>query len=414
PGLIKSGLFTTTTRAFLGFQGIASFVAALFLGLWVGTLFVSWFSDRYGRRPVYTFSLLWYSLATLVMALQHSAQAIDLWRFIASVGVGVELVTIDTYVSELAPQASRGTYFALNQFITFSAVPVVAFFGWLLVPHHILGLDGWRWVALIGAAGAIPVWFIRLRLPESPRWLEQKGRHYSADLILSRIEEQVQRETGQPLPEPRAFVGETEHVKARWSEMWQGMYRRRTVMLILFNILQTVGYYGFASWAPTYLIAKGYDMPKSLLYTFVIAFAYPISSLIGTTFGDRFERKWLIVVPALGVALFGLLFAHADNAAAIIGFGILVTFFNNIMSYAFHAYQSELYPTRIRARAVGLVYSFSRISAVVSGFIIADLLKTSGDVGVFTFIAAAMVGVALVIGLLGPRVTRRRLEDIAR
>jgi len=84
------------------------------------------------------------------------------------------------------------------------------------------------------------------------------------------------------------------------------------------------------------------------------------------------------------------------------------------MSYAFHAYQSELYPTRIRARAVGLVYSFSRISAVVSGFIIADLLKTSGDVGVFTFIAAAMVGVALVIGLLGPRVTRRRLEDIAR
>jgi putative MFS transporter len=414
PGLFKSGIFTPTTKAFLGFEGIASFVAALFLGLWVGTLFVSWFSDRFGRRPVYTWSLIWYSVATLIMALQDTAMAIDLWRFIASIGIGVELVNIDTYISELAPQARRGSDFALNQFITFSAVPIVAFLGWLLVPRTIAGLDGWRWVAIIGALGAIPIWRIRLRLPESPRWLEQKGRRREADAILSRIEAQVQRETGQPLPPPRVVSGEAQQERGRWSEMWQGVYRQRTVMLVLFNILQTVGYYGFASWAPTYLIAKGYDIPKSLLYTFIIAIAYPVSSLIGVSFGDRFERKWLIVVPALGVASFGLLFANAGSAAGIIVFGILVTFFNNIMSYAFHAYQSELYPTRIRAQAVGFVYSFSRISAVVSGFVIAHLLKTSGAVGVFTFIAAAMVGVALVIGIMGPRVTRRRLEDIAR
>ena len=413
PGLFKSGVFTATTKAFLGLEGIASFVAALFLGLWVGTLFVSWFSDRYGRRPVYTWALVWYCLATLVMALQQTAMGIDIWRFLASIGIGVELVNIDTYVSELAPQAKRGTYFAMNQFITFSAVPIVAFLGWLLVPHHIAGLDGWRWVALIGAVGAIPIWFIRLGLPESPRWLERKGRVAEADAILQRIETRVKAETGRALPQPQVVQGEAAEAPGRWSEIWSAAYRRRTVMLIAFNILQTVGYYGFASWAPTYLIAKGYDIPKSLLYTFIIAIAYPVSALIGTTFGDRVERKWLIVVPSLGVALFGLLFANAAGAAAIILFGILVTFCNNIMSYAFHAYQSELYPTRIRAQAVGFVYSFSRISAVISGFIIADLLKTSGDVGVFTFIAAAMVGVALVIGIMGPKVTRRRLEDIA-
>ncbi|OIQ71221.1 inner membrane metabolite transport protein YdjE [mine drainage metagenome] len=348
------------------------------------------------------------------MAFQQTAMNIDIWRFIASIGIGVEMVNIDAYVSELAPQARRGVYFAMNQFITFSAVPVVAFLGWMLVPYQIAGLDGWRWVAITGAVGAIPIWFIRLRLPESPRWLEQKGRHQAADAILRRIEAQVEHDTGQPLPAPRALAGEAARVRGRWIEIWDTTYRKRTVMLILFNVLQTVGYYGFASWAPTYLIAKGYDIPKSLLYTFVIAIAYPVSSLIGTTFGDRFERKWLIVVPALGVALFGLLFANAGSAGAIILFGILVTFFNNIMSYAYHAYQSELYPTRIRAQAVGFVYSFSRISAVFSGFIIADLLKTSGDVGVFTFIAAAMAGVAVVIGVMGPKSTQRRLEDIAR
>ncbi len=414
PGLFKSGVFTATTKAFLGFEGIASFVAALFLGLWVGTLFVSWFSDRYGRRPVYTWALVWYCFATLIMAFQQTAMSIDIWRFLASIGIGVELVNIDTYVSELAPQAKRGSYFAMNQFITFSAVPIVAFLGWLLVPHHIAGLDGWRWVAIIGALGAIPIWFIRLGLPESPRWLERKGRAAEADAILQRIETRVQAETGRALPQPQVVPGETAEAAGRWSEIWSAAYRQRTAMLIVFNILQTVGYYGFASWAPTYLIAKGYDIPKSLLYTFIIAIAYPVSSLIGTTFGDRVERKWLIVAPALGVALFGLLFAHAGGAAAIILFGILVTFCNNIMSYAFHAYQSELYPTRIRAQAVGFVYSFSRISAVISGFIIADLLKTSGDVGVFTFIAAAMVGVAIVIGVMGPKATQRRLEDIAR
>ncbi len=414
PGLVKSGLFTTTTKAFLGFEGIASFVAALFLGLWVGTLFVSWLSDHHGRRSVYTWSLLWYCVATLIMAFQHTATSIDLWRFIASIGIGVELVNIDTYVSELAPQSQRGSYFAMNQFITFCAVPVVAFLGWLLVPHQIAGLDGWRWVAIIGAIGAIPIWLIRLGLPESPRWLERKGRVEEADAILRRIEAKVQAETGQPLPEPRTVSGEAQAVKGRWVEIWQGVYRNRTIMLIIFNILQTVGYYGFASWAPTYLIAKGIDIPKSLLYTFIIAFAYPISSLIGTTFGDRFERKWLIVVPALGVAGFGLLFANSMAALAIILFGIALTFCNNIMSYAFHAYQAELYPTRIRAQAIGFVYSFSRISAVITGFIIAHLLKTSGDIGVFIFIAAAMIGVALVIGIMGPRVTGRRLEEVAR
>jgi Sugar (and other) transporter. len=145
--LFKSGVFTATTKGLFGFQGIASFVAALFLGLWVGTLFVSWLSDRYGRRSVYTWALLWYCVATLIMAFQQTAMNIDIWRFIASIGIGLEMVNIDTYVSELAPQAKRGTYFAMNQFITFSAVPVVAFPG---MAAGAASDRGARWLALGG------------------------------------------------------------------------------------------------------------------------------------------------------------------------------------------------------------------------------------------------------------------------
>ena len=284
----------------------------------------------------------------------------------------------------------------------------------MLVPQQIMGLDGWRWVAIIGAIGAVFVWFIRLRLPESPRWLAQHGRHEEADRIMRTIEGKVQAETGRALPPPVVVAGEDETVRGAWMEMWHDTYRRRTIMLILFNILQTVGFYGFAVWAPTYLISKGLDVTKSLEYTFIIAMANPVGPLIGLVFADRFERKWQIGIAALVVAGAGLLFANSVTALPIVLFGILVTLANNWMSFAFHAYQSELYPTRIRARAVGFVYSFSRISAVFSGFLIAWLLGHYGAMGVFSFIAAAMVGVFLVVATMGPKVTKRRLEDIAR
>ena len=414
PGLFKSGVFTATTKGLFGLEGIASFVAALFGGLWVGTLFVSWLSDRYGRKAIYTYSLLWYCLGTLIMAFQHTAMNIDIWRFIASIGIGVELVTIDSYVSEIAPSGRRGQYFAFNQFITFAAVPIVAFMGWALVPHEIAGLEGWRWVAIIGAIGSIFVWFIRLGIPESPRWLAQHGRVEEAERVVTELERKVQAETGQPLPEPRLLADEGELRQGRWAEIWSGEYSRRTIMLVLFNILQTVGYYGFASWAPTYLLSKGLDITKSLEYTFIIAIANPIGPLVAMAFADRFERKWQVGIAALVVAGAGLLFAHASTGLLIVFFGIVVTLANNWMSFSFHSYQSELYPTRIRAQAVGFVYSFSRISAVFSGFIIAWLLGRSGTTGVFTFIAAAMVCVFIVITSMGPRVTHRRLEDIAR
>ena len=108
-GLFKSGIFKPTTLGLFDFQGFASFVAALFTGLFIGTICFSWLSDRFGRRSIFTFSLLWYSIGSLIMAFQTTSTMIDLWRMIASIGIGVELVNIDTYISELVPKEQRGT-----------------------------------------------------------------------------------------------------------------------------------------------------------------------------------------------------------------------------------------------------------------------------------------------------------------
>ncbi|TAM92124.1 MFS transporter [bacterium] len=412
-GFFKSGLFTPTTQGFFDLHGFASFIASTFAGLFIGTLVFSWVSDRYGRRSIFTFSLLWYSVCTFIMAFMQTSVTVDLWRFIASVGIGVELVNIDTYIAELVPKNTRGKAFAFNQFVMFLVVPVVAFIAYMLVPHTFAGLDGWRWVVLIGSAGALFIWWIRLGLPESPRWLAMHGRTADADRVMSAIEQRVQAEVGRPLPEPEMLVGETERAHGSWLEIWSPQYLSRTIMLIIYNFFQTIGYYGFASWVPTLLIKHGITVTHSLEYTFIIALANPFGPLIGMAIADRMERKWQICSSAALIAIFGIIFAQMTSAAGIIVLGILITLSNNWLSFAFHTYQAELYPTRIRAQAVGFVYSWSRFSTIFTSFWIAAILRGYGVSGVFLFIALAMVVVIVVVGGMGPKTALQRLEALS-
>ena len=411
PGLVKSGILTTTTPGLFGTSGVAGFVAAFFLGLFVGTALFGFISDRFGRRVIFTGSLLWYAAASLVMAFQQDAFSLNLWRFICGIGIGVELVTIDTYIAELAPPAVRGRAFAYSNIIQFAAIPVVAFLGWLLVPRTVLGIDGWRIVVMAGSVGAVLAWYVRGRLPESPRWLAQHGRTQEADTIVEAWEVEARIE-GAQLPEPKPHGAPPG--RGSFLEIWKAPYLGRTVMLIAFNLFQAAGYYGFASWVPTLLIESGIEVTKSLGYTFIIAIAAPIGPALGLLFTDRIERKWVISGAALSIAAAGLAFTQAHGMFGVIACGVALTLANNTLSFAFHGYQPELFPTRVRAQAVGFVYSFSRLSTMFSAFVIAAILRSFGPPGVFVFIAGCMIVVAGVIGMFGPRTKDLPLEHISR
>ncbi|MGA8870978.1 MAG: MFS transporter [Candidatus Acidiferrales bacterium] len=415
PGLVRSGFFSAASVSLFGLTGLASFVAATFAGLFIGTLAFGFAADRLGRRTIFTYSLLWYTVVSIVMACQASTRGILLWRVITGIGIGVELVTIDTYIAELMPKNVRGRAFAVNQVVQFTAIPLVAFISWLLVPLSPFGIDGWRWVVLLGSVGAIFVWYIRRAIPESPRWLIARGRIAEAERTVANMEDQVAAELRAALPPavPEVSVEMPQSARVEFVQIFRPPYLRRTLMLMVFHFAQTVGYYGFASWVPTLLIAAGIRTTASLQYSFVIAISAPLGPLLIRGIADRFERKWQIVWSAACIAVFGLVFAGQKQPVLLILLGVLLTCSNNWMSVAFHAYQAELFPTPVRAQAVGFVYSWSRFSAIFTSLMIGFFLQRYGVGGVFAFIAASMLVVVLAIGIFGPRTRGLALESIS-
>jgi putative MFS transporter len=151
----------------------------------------------------------------------------------------------------------------------------------------------------------------------------------------------------------------------------------------------------------------------SLGYSLGIALVSPIGPLLGMMFADKVERKWQIMVCAILIAVAGVIFGEAHDALPIMLSGAAVTVSATVLAFNFHAYQAELYPTEIRALAVGFVYSWSRLSGILSGFLIASVLRNFGVPAVFTLVAGSMIVITLTIGLLGPKTTNRSLESIA-
>lgn len=419
---------------FLSLRQFTFFVAAGFLGMFVGTVVFGMGSDRMGRRSAFILLLLIYSVFTFADAFAPTAAWLIVLRFFAGVGIGAEIVVIDTYVTEVVPSHARGRYVAITQVAGFCAVPVAAVLSRLLAPTDWL-MSGWRWVMVIGASGALLTWWFRRRLPESPRWLESQGRVAEADAVMAGLEDELLsgegrsgelRVTGNERidkAESSLTVGMTKTQNGMTStnereqtgsfgELWKPPYLSRTVMLVIFQALQTIGFYGFANWAPTFLLKRGVSLLHSLEYTMLIAIVSPIGPLLGAMTSDRFERKRTIVVLALLVAVLGLGFGNSAAPVAVVGFGALLTLANYWFSAAFHAYQAELFPTRLRGTGVGFTYSWSRLSAAFSSVLVGAVLAR-GVPAVFAMLAVAMGLVAVVVAAMGPRTNRMVLEDVS-
>jgi putative MFS transporter len=311
-----------------------------------------------------------------------------------------------TYLSELMPSERRGRMQAAVLATGLLGIPVMAFLARGVVP---LGSDSWRIVFAFGSLGFLALALIA-RLPESPRWLLEHRGPAEAERVLGAIEADVEAECGTlPEPAPAAIGREVRHSVR---DLFQGPLRRRTTMLLVVWILQTLGFYGFVSWVPVLLADHGFSLKESLGFAALTTLGAVPGALAAWPLSDRLHRKAPIIGVSLAIAVFGLFYGLTFQAVAIVVFGFLVSFTIQTFAALLYAYTPELYPTALRNTGSGLCYGIGRLANIGGPFIVSAIYEGAGYTLVFVYIAACWALVAVAVAVLGPRSGGAVLEEL--
>ena len=384
-------------------------LSSAFVGMFIGATVLGRFADTFGRRTAFLVNLAIYSAFTLVGAFSVNATMLIASRFLAGIGIGAELTLVDAYLSELLPARLRGRYIAWAYTLGFIGVPAAGLLGRILVPREPFGIDGWRWLFVAGSLGAVIVWFVRRRLPESPRWLESVGRTAEAEAIVTRMEKEAAIDAAVPTSSAQDVHGSR---RSGLLVLFSGEYRSRVIMLGVFHIFQTIGYYGFGTLVPLVLAAKGYSIVTSLTFTTLTFIGYPIGSALSLPIIERLDRKWLIVGSAFCMSVLGVGMGYSTSPVAIVVLGFLYTAVSNVFSNGLHIFQVEIFPTSVRATAAGLCYGLSRLSSAAMPFVLLPVLERWGSGPMFVVVATALWIVIVDVALFAPPTTGRSLEEV--
>ena len=251
-------------------------ITANLFGMFLGASLSGIVADRFGRKAVFTWTLLAYSLLTGLSAFAWSAAALAAIRFFAGLGLGGELPVASTLVSEFAPKENRGrTVVMLESFWAYGTV-LAAVIGALVVPTA-----GWRVALLIGTLPALYVFVIRRAIPESPRYLLAQGRGEEA--------REVARIAG------IGYEGPSRAARVSLRDLFAPAFAKRTVMLWLLWIALVFSYYGIFTWLPSLLLAKGFTLQQALWLNLAIAIFQIPGYYAAAALVDRIGRKPTLV-----------------------------------------------------------------------------------------------------------------------
>nr|WP_212911945.1 MFS transporter [Streptomyces sp. TS71-3] len=402
--------FSITAPRLIKLWGITvnqvAYVTSLsFVGMFIGSMVASWIADRWGRKKALTLTTVFFGLFSLASVFSWDVLSLGVFRVLTSAGLSAMTVVAVIYVNEMYPAAFRGKYQAYAIVIGICGTPATN-----LIASGTVPLTDWSWrlVYLWGALGLLYVFFAR-KLKESPRWFESKGRHQEAEAVLREIEGQVSAEKG-ALAEPAPPAPEPEEPgRAPLRMLLQKRYLAPTLLLTVLWVTQTIGFFGYSTWAPTLLAKHGFSVGNSIFYVALTTVGAPLGSYLAALVTDRFERKWCLVGFGAVIAVCGLLYGLTFNPLLIVAFGFLVNMFERGYTALGYAYSPELYDMRGRSLGTGFSYGLGRLSNAAGPLIIATLYNGSGYRSVFYFIAGTWLLGAAVLALFGPSTRRARL-----
>jgi MFS family permease len=382
--------------------GQASLIASVgFVGMAIGAALGGLLADRLGRRQVFALTLLGYGLFTGVSALAWSVGALIVFRFLVGLGLGAELPVASTLVSEFAPARIRGRIVVILESFWAVGWTLAALIGFLVVPR---GDNGWRWALALGAVPALYAVVVRLRLPESVRFLESRGRHAEAEAVVQRFESAAgDRRLPVPVPDeiPDGDGAATEESgRSRVTALWSRSLRRRTAAIWAVWFLVNFSYYGAFIWLPTLLVASGFSLVRSFGYTLLITLAQLPGYAASALLVERWGRRRTLATFLLGSAAAAALFATAHGTATVLTAGMLLSFFNLGAWGALYAVTPELYPTPLRGTGSGWAAGIGRIASVVAPLCVPLLREAGGTALLFVVFAAVFVLAALASAAL--------------
>lgn len=385
---------------------IAFVTSASFAGMFLGAAVGGRFADLVGRRRALLVSVTLFSVCSLLNATTSTVATMAAARVLTGVGLSAMTVAATTYLSETMPAARRGRMQAGVMAVGLLGIPAMSFTAAGVITT---GAAGWRWVFVFGGLGLVVLPLV-LRLPESPRWLLGRGRAAEAYEVVGRIEREAGAEVP-PAAEPPAAAEEPRE-SAGYRALLTGRLGRRTLMLTVVWIFQTLGFYGFVSWVPTLLAEHGFSLVHSLTFSALTTLGAAPGALLAWPLSDRFGRKAPIAVVAVGIAVCGLAYGLTFDAVAIVVFGFCVNALIQTFAALLYAYTPELFPTGQRNSGTGLVYGLGRLSNIAGPLVVAALFTSFGYRPVFGYIAACWVVVAVTVAVFGPRTGMRDLEQL--
>jgi putative MFS transporter len=385
--------------------------SAGFVGMAIGATLFGVVADAIGRLKVFTIMLLSYAISTGLCALTAGFTSLFVMRFVVGIGLGGLLPVAASYLAEYVPSRKRGqliSYFTSSNQVGGVLAYLVGFA--IIVPY------GWKWGFIVGVTPALLVAFIRKGVPESVRYLLNKGKIHEAAKVVEELE---QRSIGTiTVPREKAVEGEKLSIsleaKVRYRDLFQGDLAKTTIMMAFLWFCWIYSQFAIRVWFPILLTKElGYTLSFGLKVLTVGSLISIPGQILGGYTCDRWGRKislfysyvafgatgyftfWLGRDPTLGAIMISLMNGALGASAA-----------------ASYTYTTEIFPTKVRATGSGFSSSMGRIGGICGPAVVGLIYAKLGIWWILHLnMALLVVSVVVVLGY-GLETKRKTLEQI--
>src|ERR1700722_3239915 len=397
-------LGATIQSGFATMEQSALFVSATFVGMMLGSLAAGFVGDRYGRSFTYQINLGLFGVASLAAGFAPNMETLIVLRFIMGLGLGAENVVGYATLTEFIPAQFRGRWLGKMAIVVALGLPTSILLSTYLIPAH-----GWRVMFIVGGIGGVLIWWVRKRLPESPRWLEVVGRDDEAEELL----QEVEAESGEEWDDVRGKDLGPAPSRSLATLFRPPLLRHMIVGSVTLMIINAV-VFGFITWLPTFFIRQGMSMVQAFHFALVMSLGAPLGAFLASLASDRLGRKPTVAVAC--VVAMGVAYVYPDIKEPLMlplaGFALTVPIFT-LMAMLFGIYIPELFPTEVRLRAAGICNTFGRGATMFTPFAVISMFDEHGIGGVTTAMIGLLGVLAAVVVIFGTESRERRLKQIA-